>query len=113
MKFRQGFVTNSSSSSFIVATTNSGGEAFLDMLRFIADHGRYGVNDVITVFPDEAVRSGAWNSMYYPAAFEKARELKSKNVYEIETEDDSELIEILRKASKYLDGFEVVSGEYA
>lgn len=106
-------MTNSSSSSFIVATTNSGGEAFLDMFRFITDHGRYGVNYVITVFPDEAVRSGAWNSMYYPEAFENAEELKSKNVYEIETDENSELVGILRKANEYLDGFEVVSEEYA
>lgn len=112
MKIRNGFVTNSSSSSFIVATTNSGGEAFLDVFRFVADHGAYGVEDIKKVFPDEAVVSGEWNEHYYPAAYKKAEELKSKNVYEIEADSHSAIISILRKADKHLDGFELVSEEY-
>ena len=112
MKIRNGFVTNSSSSSFIVATTSSGGEAFLDMIRFLMDYNSGYDYDVKTIFPEEEIQRGHWTQWNFAEAMKMADELKTKNVYKV-TIENTEVVEIMKRAGQAINGFEVVCEEYA
>ena len=112
MKIRNSFVTNSSSSSFIVSTRTKGAETVIRYIKWLCDEIGYpfdGVEDITNKITGDS-EEGLWGHPNLRRRIEnKDTSLLGKKFYDVMIERSSEACELIENMFDAVDGIKIES----